>query len=61
VTHSQNYRSQAIELAQLAGRSNSPEEKGTLARAARAYTVLAENEEWMASNVDKVIPAGSSF
>ena len=57
MTLSQHYRFKATESAQLAGQSNSSGEKSILAQAARSYTVLAENAEWMASNADKVVPA----
>jgi hypothetical protein len=57
VTLSQHYRFKATESAQLAGQSSSSGEQRILARAARSYTVLADNEEWLASNADKVVPA----
>jgi hypothetical protein len=60
MTTSQQYRSKAIESADLAMLSKSSEEQQRFARAARAYAILAENEDWLAANANRLVPAGAS-
>jgi hypothetical protein len=60
MTTSEIYRMKAAESAQFAKRSRSPGDAKIFIEAERSYTTLAENEEWMASNADKVVRAEPS-
>ena len=60
MTTSQQYRSKALESAQLARQSKSLREIRNFIQAERSYTALAENEEWLAVNTDKLVPAEPS-
>jgi len=60
MTTSQQYRSKALESAQLARQSKSLREIKEFVQAERSYTALAENEEWLAANTDKLVPAEPS-
>jgi hypothetical protein len=60
VTTSRQYRSKAAESAQLAKQSKSAQDKEAFGQAERSYKTLAENEEWLAANADKLVPADPS-
>lgn len=60
MTTFQQYRSKALESAQLARQSRSLPEIKKFVQAERSYTALAENEEWLAANTDKLAPGESS-
>ena len=60
MTTSEQYRSKPLESAQLARQSKSLREIKNFIQAERSYTALAENEEWLAANTDKLVPAESS-
>ena len=60
MTTSQQYRSKALESAQLARQSKSLPEIKKFVQAERSYTALAENEEWLAANTDKLVPGEPS-
>jgi hypothetical protein len=52
----QQYRAKAAEFrALLANIPRSPRETSELRNLEQTYTMLAENEEWMAINIDKTI------
>lgn len=57
MTTSQQYRTKALESAQLARQSKSLREIRNFIQAERSYTALAENEEWLAANTGKLVPA----
>ena len=53
---SEQYRAKAAECrAILADTPHSPKETSELRNLEQSYTTLAENEEWMAANLDKTI------
>jgi len=51
------FRSKAAEAGQLAKQTTSGIDKKNFDRAERSYTTLAENEEWLAANGNKLVPA----
>lgn len=59
VTISQQFRAKAVEAAQLATRSKSLRDIRKFVQAERSYATLANNEEWLAANADKLVSANS--
>ena len=58
----EQYRAKAAELrAFLANTPRSPNETREFRDLERIYTRLAENEEWMAVNIDKTIQRGKNY
>jgi hypothetical protein len=55
VTTSQQYRAKAIEAAQLARQSKSLSDIRQFVQAERSYKTLADNEDWLAANADKLV------
>ena len=54
---SEQYRAKAAEFgAILAATPHSPKETSELRNLEQSYTTLAENEEWLAVNINKTIP-----
>jgi hypothetical protein len=52
----EQYRAKAAEFTELlTNTSRSPNETSELRKLEQSYTTLAENEEWMAINIDKTI------
>jgi hypothetical protein len=51
----QDYRSKAAECAEIARRSPALEVDSDLHRREQSYVTLAENEEWLERNSDKLI------
>jgi hypothetical protein len=49
------YRARAVEYSGLLAAPHSSGEARELRRLEQTYTTLADNEEWMARNADKVI------
>ena len=49
------YRAKAAELRALLNTPRSSNETNELTNLERSYTTLAENEEWMAANIDRTI------
>ena len=58
----EQYRAKAAEFrALLTNTPRSPNETRDLRDLAQTYTTLAENEEWMAANMDKVIQRRKNY
>jgi len=55
MSNAQDYRNKAAEFARLATEATSPRLVNELRQRARAFRNLAENEEWVEANRDKVI------
>jgi hypothetical protein len=56
VPTAKQYRAKAAEIRILRGRTpRSPQETRELRNLERTYTTLAENEEWLAINIDKTV------
>jgi hypothetical protein len=55
VTTSQQYRAKAAEAAQLARQSKSLGDIRQFVQAERSFTTLADNEDWLAANADKLV------
>lgn len=55
MSNAQDYRNQAAEFARLATETTSPRLVNELRQRARAFRNLAENEEWVEANRDKII------
>jgi len=55
MTTSQQYRAKALEAAQLARQSKSLKDIRQFVQAARSFTTLADNEDWLTANADKII------
>jgi hypothetical protein len=53
--NAQDYRNKAAELARLATQATSPRLVNELRQRAHAFRSLAENEEWVEANRDKII------
>ena len=55
--HTENaeaYRTKAAELAEIVRTTRSLRESSEARKSQRAYATLADNEEWLAQNADKV-------
>jgi hypothetical protein len=52
----EQYRAKAAEFRNSLDNSSSPGEAKEVLRLERTYITLAENEEWLARNADKVAP-----
>src|SRR5213083_2521571 len=62
MSSAQQYRAKAAEFrALLTNTPRSPNETRDLRDLAQTYTTLAENEEWMAANMDKVIQRRKNY
>ncbi len=61
VATSQQYRAKAAEAAQLARQSNSINDISQFTQMARSYTTLADNEDWLAANADKLVSSDPSL
>jgi hypothetical protein len=55
MSNAQDYRTKAAEFARLAGTATSPKSIREFHERARAFTNLAENEEWVEANRDKLV------
>jgi hypothetical protein len=55
MSNAQDYRAKAAEFARLAGEATSLKDIKEFRRQAQVSRHLAENEEWMAENRDKII------
>jgi hypothetical protein len=55
------YRAQAAELADLVRTTRSLRQGSEARRRQKAYTALAENEEWLAGNADKLADTRSDM
>jgi hypothetical protein len=55
VTTSQHYRAKAAEAAQRASQSKSLKDIRQFVQSERSYTTLADNEDWLAANADKLV------
>jgi hypothetical protein len=61
-TTAEQYRAKAAEFRALLTKTpHSPDETRELRDLAQTYTTLAENEEWMAGNTDKVVPRRTNY
>ena len=49
------YRAKAAEYAELARTANSPDGAREFQRHERSYTVLADNEQWLADHQDQTV------
>ena len=57
----EQYRAKATEFrALLAITPRSPSETSELRNLEQTYTTLAENEDWMAANIDKTVQCGKN-
>ncbi len=54
VENAQGYREKAAELAETARTARSLKQGGEARKSQKAYTTLADNEDWLAQNADKV-------
>jgi hypothetical protein len=54
---SEQYRARAAEYVELAKKANSPNEIRKFKDLERSFTVLADNEEWLKHNFDKLVHA----
>jgi hypothetical protein len=54
---SERYRAKAAEYAALALAANSPEDVRELQQLERSFTMLADNEQWLVSNRDRILHA----
>ena len=62
MSSAQQYQAKAAEFrALLTNTPRSPNETRDLRDLAQTYTTLAENEEWMAANMDKVIQRRKNY
>ena len=62
MSSAQQYRAKAAEFrALLTNTPRSPNETRELRDLAQTYTTLAENEEWLAGNMDKVIQRRKNY
>jgi len=62
MSSAQQYRAKAAEFRALLTKTpRSPNETRDLRDLAQTYTTLAENEEWMAANMDKVIQRRKNY
>jgi hypothetical protein len=57
VDSAKRYRAQAAELSDLVRTTRSLKQGGEARKRQKAYTALAENEEWLAENADKLADA----
>jgi hypothetical protein len=57
--NSEQYRAKAAQAGDSARQSKSPNDRREFLRAQQSYTALAENEEWVERNRDKVISKAS--
>jgi len=57
MVRSEQFRAKAAEYAALAKAMNSPIEVREYQRLERSYTMLADNEQWLADNHDKTLHA----
>jgi hypothetical protein len=55
MSNAQDYRTKSAEFARLAREASSLKDIKEFRRRAHAFTTLAENEEWVAANRDKII------
>jgi hypothetical protein len=55
MTNAPNYRAKAAEFAVLSSKATSLDATKALRKRAQALTNLAENEEWVVANKDKII------
>jgi hypothetical protein len=53
--NAQDYRTKSAEFARLASEATSPKDIREFGQRARSYRTLAENEEWVAANRDRLI------
>lgn len=54
------YRAKAAENGKLARRANSPDGAREFQRRERSYTVLADNEQWLADHQDQTVHASDA-
>jgi rubrerythrin len=54
------YRAKAAEYREYLNASRSPAETSEFRNLEQTYTTLANNEEWLALNADKIIPASDN-
>jgi hypothetical protein len=54
------YRAKAAEYRGLLAGPRSPAEASEFRNLEQTYTILADNEEWLALNADKIIPASDN-
>jgi hypothetical protein len=54
------YRAKAAEFRGLLADTRSPVEASEFRNLEQTYTILADNEEWLALNADKTIPASDN-
>lgn len=57
MTTAGRYRLKAAEAARFAKLSEPGSDRRNFVQSERSYTTLAENEEWLATNGDKLVPA----
>ena len=54
----ERYRAKAAEYAELAKTANGPEEAREFQKREASFTVLADNEQWLADHHDQTVHAG---
>jgi len=55
----ERYRAKAAEYAELAKTANGPEEAREFQKREASFTVLADNEQWLADHHDQTVHAGA--
>ena len=53
----EEFRAKAAKYAELLSRADNPNEVRDLNRLRESFTVLAQNEDWLANNFDKIVHA----
>jgi len=56
----ERYRAKAAEFAKLAKAANDPEEAREFRQRERSFTVLADNEQWLADHHDQTVQPGET-
>jgi hypothetical protein len=52
----EQYREKAAEYSELAKQANAPNEVREFQKHEQNFTMLADNEQWLADNHDKLVP-----